>query len=154
MSWGIVRKKGKKAFRPAMQLSSGELVSLGGVTLLQTATASSKTVRVLQCEFPEITNWRKMIQVPFRQNVTLIIPPPSTISSKFQITLEPFINRILDFDETYLILVRSVNMGTEVYFHLLRRLGQTSDPKRSVAFFHREYRMKLFLFPPLNNCFQ
>ena len=45
-SWGL-KKSGKfKAFRPAMQLSTGELASIGGFTLLQTATASSKTVRI------------------------------------------------------------------------------------------------------------
>ena len=42
-AWGVQKKKGR-SFRPAMRLSSGELSCLGGITVLQTATASSKTI--------------------------------------------------------------------------------------------------------------
>ena len=136
-SWGVKQKKGRNVFRPAMQLSSGELASLHGVTLLQTATATSKTVRMLQEEFPEVSNWNKIVEVPFRQNISVIIPHPKNISSKFQVTLEPFITCIVDFGESHLILVRSINMGTEVYFHLLSRLGNQAEGKRAVAFYHR-----------------
>ena len=139
VAWGVEKKKGQKAFRPAMQLSTGELSCLSGLTLLQTATASCKTMSVLQNEFPEIGKWNKIINVPFRENVTLIIPPSNVISSKYQETLEPFIKRILNFGESHLILVRSINMGTEVYFYLLKRLGLESDGKRSVAFYHRQF---------------
>ena len=143
LSWGIVKKKGRKAFRPAMKLSTGELASLGGITLLQTATATSRSVQLLQEEFPEITRWKKIINNPFRSNITLIIPPPHTISSKYQNTLEPFIKRMLEFGENHLILVRSINSGSEMYFHLIRRFGTTSAGKSAVAFFHRFVRMKI-----------
>ena len=129
--WGSDRSD-SKVFRPAMRLSNGELACLGGITLLQTATASLKTVCILKEEFPEIKKWKILASVPFRRNVTFIAPPPSAISSKFQDVLEPFIERIVDYDECHLILVRSINFGSEVYFHLLRRMD-----KASVAFFHR-----------------
>lgn len=132
LRWGMDRSKLEKGFRPAMKLSSGELACLGGFTLLQTATASFKTVTMLKAEFPEIKNWRQVSSVPYRDNVVIIVPPPSLVSSKFQHTLEPFITQIMDHDETHLILVRSINFGTEVYFHLVRRIG-----KNNVAFFHR-----------------
>ena len=54
-SWGIEKQKGE-TFRPAMQLSTGELASLGGITLLQTATASCRTMRMLMGEFPKISS--------------------------------------------------------------------------------------------------
>ena len=129
--WGSERSD-SKAFRPAMRLSNGELACLGGITLLQTATASMKTVSILKEEFPEVKKWKIVANVPFRASVSIIAPPPSAISSKFQDVLEPFIERIVDFDECYLILVRSINFGSEVYFHLLKRMD-----KSSVAFFHR-----------------
>jgi superfamily II DNA helicase RecQ len=143
LNWGIVKKKGRKAFRPAMKLSTGELASLGGITVLQTATATSRSMHLLQEEFPEITSWKKIINNPFRSNITLIIPPPHTISSKFQNTLEPFIKRMLDLGENHLILVRSINSGSEMYFHLVKRFGTTSEGKSSVAFYHRFIRMKI-----------
>ena len=136
LSWGIKKKRGK-SFRPAMQLSTGELSSVGGITLLQTATASCKTVRILQEQFPEITSWKKITNVPFRSNVTLVVPPPHSISSKFQDVLEPFIMRMVNFGEVHLIVVRSITKGTEIYFHLLGRLSSLCDGKKSVAFYHR-----------------
>ena len=136
-SWGL-KKNGKfKAFRPAMQLSTGELASIGGLTLLQTATCSSKSVRILKEEFPEIDKWNNIINVPFRTNISIIIPPPSDISSKYQVTLEPFVRRMEDFGENHLVLVRSINSGTEVFFHLLSKLSTTLNGKRTVAFYHR-----------------
>jgi hypothetical protein len=44
-----------------------------------------------------------------------------------------------DFGESHLILVRSINSGTEIYFHLLRKLSSTPDGKKTVAvaFYHR-----------------
>ena len=134
-SWGIEKQKGE-TFRPAMQLSTGELASLGGITLLQTATASCRTMRMLVGEFPEISSWKKILDVPYRSNVTIVVPPPSTIPSRYQEVLAPFIRRILDFQEPHLIIARSINSGTEIYFFLLRMLGTTYEDK-SVAFYHR-----------------
>ena len=135
-SWGL-KKSGKfKAFRPAMQLSTGELASIGGFTLLQTATASSKTVRILKEEFPEISTWNSITNVPFRSNISIIIPPPCDISSRFQVILEPFVRRMVDFGENHLVLVRSINSGTEIFFHLMSKLS-TLNGKRTVAFYHR-----------------
>ena len=51
LSWGMTKRKGGKVFRPSMNFSSGELASLGGLTLLQTATATSRTVRILSTIF-------------------------------------------------------------------------------------------------------
>ena len=115
-----------------MKLSNGELSCIKGITVLQTATASTKTVGALQDEFPEIKKWKKILSVPYRENVTIITPPSNTISSKYQDTLEPFIRRILDHGESHLILVRSINFGTEVYFYLVKLIG-----RESLAFFHR-----------------
>ena len=136
LSWGIEKKRGK-TFRPAMQLSTGELSSLGGITLLQTATASCRTMRMLQDEFPEISTWKKILNVPFRSNITIVVPPPSRIPSRYQDILEPFIRRILDFQEPHLIIVRSINSGTEIYFFLLKMIGIASGGDKTVAFFHR-----------------
>ena len=126
LAWGTEKKKGKKAFRPAMQLSSGELSSLSGITLLQTATATCRTVRLLQEEFPEISKWRQILNVPFRANITIIAPPPHAISSKFKVTLEPFVIRMLDNGESHLIIVRSINSGSVMFFHLWRRFPSSS----------------------------
>ena len=152
LSWGTKQKNRKKAkaFQPAMLLSTGELSSLCGITLLQTATATSKSVRLLQDQFPEITNWRKFLKVPIRENVTFIAPPPSVISSKFQDTLEPFIRRMLDFGETHLVLVRSINSGTEMYFYLWRRLSSLNG-RHAVAFYHRKLAQNLLEFIDLTN---
>ena len=135
MSWGIEKKKGKP-FRPAMQLSTGELASIGGITVMQTATASCKTVRTLQSEFPEIRSWLKILNVPYRPNISLIIPPPEIIPSRYQDLLDPFVKRIVEFGENHLILVRSINSGTDIYFHLLKLLHPTSGGKKMLAFYH------------------
>ena len=105
VNWGL--KNGRKeAFRPDMALSTGELSGLGGKLLLMTATATKKTIRILQEQFPEISRWKLMLNTPIRDNVTIVVPPPHLISSKFEITLSPFITRMLSRGETYLVLVR------------------------------------------------
>jgi hypothetical protein len=141
MTWGVEKTKGR-AFRPAMQLSTGELASLGGLTLLQTATASCKTIRIMQAEFPEIKSWKKILSVPYRPNVSVIIPPTSVISGRFQDLLDPFVKRMMDFGEQHLIIVRSINSGIEIYFHLLKRLGLNADGKKTVAFYQRNSSQK------------
>ena len=135
MAWGVEKRNGK-TFRPAMQLSSGELACLKGVTLLQTATASSKTIRMLEDEFPEVSSWKKILNVPFRSNISIIIPPASILPSNYQDLLLPFVKRILDYDESHLFIVRSINSGTEIYFNLIDMLGQYTSSQRSVAFYH------------------
>ena len=135
MSWGSKKKKGKP-FRPAMQLSTGELASIGGITVLMTATASSKTVRILQDEFPEIVSWRKVLNVPFRRNISIIVPPTVVISAKFKVMLDPFVKRMMDYGEHHLILVRSVKHGTEIFFHLLKLFESTTYGRQAVAFYH------------------
>ena len=128
-------------FRPAMQLSSGELASLGGITLLQTATATCKTISVLEEEFPEVRNWSKIINLPYRSDISIIIPPPKLLPGNFQTILNPFIRRMIDFDEPHLIITRSIKEGTEVYFHLLKKLGCSLDSK-VVALYHRSVSEK------------
>ena len=105
VSWGL-SKGSKEAFRPAMNLSSGELSALEGSTLMMTATASTATVRILQNQFPEIVKWRLILNLPLRSNVTIVVPPPSLLASGFESTLVPFINRMKYQKETYLIIVR------------------------------------------------
>ena len=141
VQWSSDKKKGGKVFRPAMDLSSGELSCFGGITVLQTATATRKTIRILQSKFPEVKVWNKIVRVPLRDNVTIVVPPSSIISSKFQRSLEPFIRRIIDYGECHLILVRSINFGTEVFFHLLSMID-----KKNVAFYHRyAYKLTIIL---------
>ena len=89
-----------------MELASGELSSIGGRMLLMTATATNKTLRILQHQFPEILKWRLILNLPLRSNVTIVVPPPSLIASEFESTLVPFINRMKYHKETYLIIVR------------------------------------------------
>ena len=105
VDWGL-RKNLKKAFRPAMALSSGELSSLSGKLLLMTATATKKTMRVLQEQFPEVSKWNLLLHLPLRKNVTTLVPPPHQIPSNFEATLAPFIKRMKEYKETYLIIVR------------------------------------------------
>ena len=105
MNWGL--KLGtKKAFRPAMALSTGELSGLGGKLLMMTATATKKTMRILQDQFPEVRKWKTILNLPVRKNITNLVPPPELISHKFEVTLAPFIRRMKLYDETYLIVVR------------------------------------------------
>ena len=73
-----------------------------------TATATKKTIRVLQDQIPEVSRWKLILNTPFRSNVTILVPPPNIISSHFETTLAPFINRMRDMGETYLILVRGM----------------------------------------------
>ena len=103
-----MKRGSKQAFRPAMALSTGELSGLSGGLLLMTATATKKTIRVLQDQFPEVSRWKLILNTPFRSNVTILVPPPNIISSHFETTLAPFINRMRDMGETYLILVRGM----------------------------------------------
>ena len=106
VNWGL-SKGAKRAFRPAMALSTGELSGLGGKLMLITATATKKTMRVLQDQFPEVSRWKMILHMPIRNNVTILIPPPEIISPKFERTLAPFINCMKQKkDETYLVLVR------------------------------------------------
>jgi len=88
-SWGI-SKKSKKAFRPIMSLSTGELSTLGGSTLMMTATATSKTMRILKDQFPEIKSWTNILTSPARDNVTLLVPPPKILSTNIELMLDPF----------------------------------------------------------------
>ena len=94
-----MRKDNKKkvAFRPAMELASGELSGIGGKFILMTATASSSTRRLLMNQLPELKNWEVILNSPMRDNVSLIVPPPERVSSKFEVILEPFAKRFLKF---------------------------------------------------------
>ena len=92
-----------------MALSTGELSGLGGTILMMTATATTKTLRVLKEQFPEITKWRTILNSPLRENVTLVVPPPEILSSKVEILLEPFIKEIKENRKRFLILVRGMS---------------------------------------------
>ena len=96
----------KSAFRPAMALSTGELSALEGKLMLMSATATKKTMRVLQNQFPEVTKWKMVLNLPLRRNVTILVPPPEMISTKFETILIPFVTSMKQDNETYLILVR------------------------------------------------
>ena len=101
-----MKKGSKSAFRPAMSLSTGELAGLGGKLIMMTATATKLTMRVLKDQFPEVSNWKMILNPPIRTNVTLLVPPVETISPKFETTLAPFIKSMQQDNKTYLILVR------------------------------------------------
>ena len=109
VNWGL-QKGSKRAFRPAMALSTGELSCLGGKLLLMTATATKKTMRVLTDQFPEISKWELILRPPARKNVTILVPPVDIISSKFETTLAPFIEDMKMENKTYLILVRGMSL--------------------------------------------
>ena len=136
VQWGSLRSKSNRSFRPVMKLSNGELSCLGGITLIQSATLSAKSIRILEEEFPEVHKWTKILNTPYRSNIAIIVPPPKILPSNYQDLLAPYIRRIIDEDETFLFIVRSINSGTEIYFYLLSTLGCSSDHK-SVAFYHR-----------------
>ena len=104
MNWGL-QKNSKAAFRPAMALSTGELASLEGKLILLTATATQKTLRILKDQFPEVLKWKTILNLPVRNNVTIVVPPPDLISTKFEKTLSPFVTSMKNH-ETFLILVR------------------------------------------------
>ena len=106
VNWGLSRRS-KEAFRPAMSLSTGELSAIKGKLILMTATATTRTVRVLKNQFPEINTWKTILNLPKRENVTILVPPPEDISPHFETVLEPFVQRMKD-GETYLILVRGI----------------------------------------------
>ena len=89
-----------------MGLSSGELSGIGGKLIFLTATATSKTVRVLMDQLPELKNWGVILNSPMRDNITLVIPPPDLLSAKFEEVLVPHIKMINDHKKVYLILVR------------------------------------------------
>ena len=89
-----------------MALASGELSAVGGKFLFMTATATSHTIRLLMEQLPEIKDWKIILNSPMRDNITLLIPPPEILSSKFEIALLPFISRMNELGEVYLILVR------------------------------------------------
>ena len=105
VSWGLKAKSGK-AFRPAMALSTGELSGIEGKLVLMTATATRKTIRILTDQFPEVSKWKLLLNLPLRDNVTILVPPQDLIPSSFEITLQPFIDRIKKYGETILIIVR------------------------------------------------
>ena len=153
VSWGL-KKGDKSAFRPAMALTSGELSGVGGTMLFMTATATSRTVRILMDQLPEIKKWNLILNSPWRENATIVVPPPEILSPKFEVALEPFIVRMKELQEVYLILVRGIlsftelnicsyffsfkgiNKGSSIFLHLLRKLGD-EDGSRRVAFYHR-----------------
>ena len=90
-----------------MDLKTGELSGIAGKLLLMTATATHSTIRILKSKFPEVSNWKMKLNLPSRENVTIVVVDPNDISSRFEDTLEPFINRMITMEETYLIIVRS-----------------------------------------------
>ena len=104
-SWGM-GKGSSRAFRPAMALSSGEMSGLGGKIILMTATATPKTIRILERQLPEIRKWRYLLSPPLRKNVVTIVPPPEALSRKVEVILQPFIQDMKENQTTYLILVR------------------------------------------------
>ena len=89
-----------------MCLNTGELAALKGKLILMTATATRHTVRLLMAQFPEVNDWKLILNVPERSNVTLLIPPPHHISPNFQDNLAPFVERMVKFKEVCLIIVR------------------------------------------------
>ena len=89
-----------------MSLSSGELSSLGGSVLMMTATATSKTMRILKSQFPEIKKWINILNSPARKNITIIVPPPKILSSSVDTLLEPFMRLSRDEGKYILKLVR------------------------------------------------
>ena len=74
--------------------------------MFMTATATSKTIRVLMDQLPERKNWEVILNNPMRENVTIVVPTPDIISSKYEEALAPFVSKINKERETYLILVR------------------------------------------------
>ena len=135
-NWGM-DKKSKRAFRPAMNLLSGEVSGIGCKLMLMTATATQKTIRILQNQLPEISNWVNYLSLPVRDNVVMVVPPPEKLSAKVETLIEPFVQDMKVNGTTYLFLVRSINKGTEVFLHLLKSLHDPSSKIRNVVFFHR-----------------
>ena len=135
-----------------MELASGELSGIGGKLLFMTATATSKTIRVLMDQLPERKNWEVILNNPMRENVTIVVPTPDIISSNYEEALAPFIARINRERENYLILVRGkvqniflfnilsrtgINKGSSIYLHLRRNIQELDQDSYPVAFYHR-----------------
>ena len=95
-----------------MSLTSGELSGLEGSLLMMTATATPRTMRVLQSQVPEITNWRCILTPPLRENVTFLIPPPDILPSKVETLLAPFLDDMTLNNKIYLIIVRGKKGGS------------------------------------------
>ena len=123
---------------------------------MMTATATPKTIRILESQLPEISKWRYLLNPPLRKNVVTIVPPPEALSNKVEVLLEPFIHDMKEHQTTYLILVRGnffiqsldfflqfmfplkgINKGTRVYLHLLKVLNDPNKEHRQIAFYHR-----------------
>jgi len=99
-----------------MELSTGELSGLCGKLLLMTATASKKTICILKEQFPEVSKWKTILNLPVRDNVTILTPPSNVISFDYVKIVTPFIHRMIFENETYLILVR----GTDRLMYFLK----------------------------------
>ena len=90
----------------------------------------------MKFQFPEVKKWKNILNNPLRSNVSIIVPPPNIVNSKIEITLEPFIKRIKENDETYLILVRGINKGSLIYLHLLKEFEDFFSEQRKIVFYH------------------
>ena len=73
---------------------------------MMTATATSKTIQILKEQFPEVKKWTNILNSPLRENVTLIVPPPSILPSRIEALLEPFMKLIKEYGKVFLVLVR------------------------------------------------
>ena len=135
-SWGINKSK-TRAFRPAMSLLSGEISGIGCKALLMTATATSRTIRLLQNQLPEVTKWKNMLTSSLRDNVVMLVPPPEVLSANVEVLLEPFVDDMMQNNKFYLVLVRGINKGTQIYLHILKCLQALNLDHRPVGFFHR-----------------
>ena len=88
---------------------------------MMTATATPKTIRILESQLPEISKWRYLLSPPLRKNVVTIVPPPEALSNKVEVLLEPFIHDMKEHQTTYLILVRgnffiqSLDFSSSIY---------------------------------------
>ena len=118
-SWGMANGS-KRAFRPDMCISSGEISGLSGKVLLMTATATQKTIRVLKSQLPEISKWRNLIHSPLRTNCVNIVPPPEILSSKLEVLLAPFVKDMRIHNTTYLILVRGEELFIFYNFNVFK----------------------------------
>ena len=120
-----------------MTLTSGELSALSGSFLMMTATATAKTRRLLQSQVPEVCKWNNLISPPLRDNVLMIIPPIEILPSNVSVLLAPFAEDMKIHGKTYLIIVRGINRGCEVYLHLLKYLNSSTLSERQIAFYNR-----------------
>ena len=88
-----------------MSLASGQLSAIGGNLLLMTATATAQTRRLLMDQLPGIRKWNFILHSPMREDITIVVPTPDAVSPRFEVALEPFVERMRQ-REIYLILVR------------------------------------------------